>query len=44
MEARFFIVFCSPAGSTKHVAEAIRQEQTKRRAETHTLDLGREHG
>ncbi len=43
METRFFIVFCSPAGSTKHVADVIQQELTKRRVETHTLDLGREH-
>ncbi len=43
MERLFFIAFCSPAGSTKHVADVIQQELTKRRVGTHTLDLGREH-
>jgi ferredoxin/flavodoxin len=43
MESRFFIVFCSPAGSTRHVAEVIERELTTLGAETHKLDLGREH-
>lgn len=42
METRTFIVYCSPAGSTKHVAGVIQQQLVSLRSDPFTLDLGRQ--
>ncbi len=40
MKSRFFIVYCSPAGTTRHVAEEIEKALDPSRVEVQTLDLG----
>ncbi len=40
MSNRYFIVYCSPAGSTRHVAGVIEGALDSSRAEVHALDLG----
>ncbi len=42
-EKKLFVVFCSPSGSTKHVAEVIADAARALPARVATLDLGREH-
>jgi NAD-dependent dihydropyrimidine dehydrogenase PreA subunit len=42
MEMNLFVVFCSPSGSTKHVAEVIADSARALPAHVHTLDLGKE--
>ena len=42
METMMFVVFCSPAGSTRHVAGVIEKELRRLQAEIFSLDLGRE--
>ena len=42
MKPNTFIVYCSPAGTTRHVAGVIERELNRFQAELHTLDLGRE--
>jgi ferredoxin/flavodoxin len=40
VKTQFVIAYCSPAGSTKHVAEVIGQELIEGRPDVHTVDLG----
>jgi len=42
MNFKVFVVFCSPAGSTRHVAEIIKEEFNERNAEVVVLDLGKQ--
>ena len=39
MKPKTFIVFCSPAGSTRHVASVIEKELESMEADVHALDL-----
>lgn len=43
MDSKVFVVFCSPAGSTRRVAEYIKEGFIHRKAEVVTLDLGKAH-
>jgi NAD-dependent dihydropyrimidine dehydrogenase PreA subunit len=40
METEFFIAYCSPAGSTKHVADVIRNQLLQLNDMVYLLDLG----
>jgi ferredoxin len=42
MNPKTFIVFCSPAGATRHVADVIGRELNRLRADVLSFDLGRE--
>ncbi len=42
MGKRFFIVYCSPAGTTRHVANVIEKTLDATRSDVYILDLGRE--
>lgn len=42
MNKTVYVVFCSPAGSTKHVAGIIGEEFERQQADVRTLDLGKE--
>ncbi len=42
MKNRCFIVYCSPAGTTRHVAGVIEGALDPTRVDVHVLDLGRE--
>ena len=43
MKTRFVVVYCSPAGSTKHVAQVIAQGLIECGPDVHTVDLGNGH-
>lgn len=42
LKKRFFIVYCSPAGTTEHVANTIEQELGLRHVDVATLNLGKQ--
>ena len=42
MKTTWFVIFCSPSGSTKHVAEVIADSVRALPVEVHVLDLGKE--
>lgn len=44
MKSKIFIVYCSPAGSTRHVAKVIENTLTPLAGEVHCLDLGQKGG
>jgi ferredoxin len=42
MGTQWFVVFCSPAGSTRHVADVVAAQVRTLSADVHLLDLGKE--
>jgi ferredoxin/flavodoxin len=44
VDMKIFIVYCSPGGSTRHVAGIIRQEFNRRETEVTMMDLGSRQG